>query len=97
MAVLSENNIEWYTGDNTVTLSFSQKRFVNKIKKYSDKYPEIEIVAENEDGSICAHIPLSWIKMSPPRKGREFSDEERAIAAERLKVARELKNKNNEN
>ncbi len=97
MAELLENNIEWYTGDNTVTLNFSQKRFVNKIKKYSDKNPDVEIVAENEDGSICVHIPLSWIKISPPRKGREFSDEEREAAAERLKEARKLKNKSKEN
>ena len=90
MAVdISENNIEWYTGDKTVTLSFSQKKYVSKILKAYKNNPDIDIVAQNEDGSICAHIPLSWIKISPPRKGREFSDEERAMAAERLKVARE--------
>ena len=88
-ADISENNIEWYTGDKTVTLSFSQKKYVSKILKATKDNPDIDIVAQNEDGSICAHIPLSWIKISPPRKGREFSDEERAMAAERLKVARE--------
>ena len=88
-ADISENNIEWYTGDKTVTLSFSQKKYVSKILKADKNNPDIDIVAQNEDGSICAHIPLSWIKISPPRKGREFSDEERAMAAERLKVARE--------
>ena len=95
-ADISENNIEWYTGDKTVTLSFSQKKYVSKILKAAKNNPDIDIVAQNEDGSICAHIPLSWIKISPPRKGREFSDEERAMAAERLKVARE-KRKSKEN
>ena len=93
MAELSENNIEWYTGDNRVTLSFSQKKYVSKIKKYAKNNPEVEIVAESLDGSICAHIPLSWIKISPPRKGREFTEEERLAAAERLKIARENKSK----
>ena len=95
-ADISENNIEWYTGDKTVTLSFSQKKYVSKILKAAKDNSDIDIVAQNEDGSICAHIPLSWIKISPPRKGREFSDEERAMAAERLKVAREIR-KNKEN
>lgn len=95
-ADISENNIEWYTGDKTVTLSFSQKKYVSKIIKADKNNPDIDIVAQNEDGSICAHVPLSWIKISPPRKGREFSDEERAMAAERLKVAREIR-KNKEN
>lgn len=95
-ADISENNIEWYTGDKTVTLSFSQKKYVSKILKAAKDNSDIDIVAQNEDGSICAHVPLSWIKISPPRKGREFSDEERAMAAERLKVAREIR-KNKEN
>ena len=91
-AELQENNIEWYTGDDMVTLSFSQKKYVNKIMKHFDN-PDIQVIAENIDGSICARIPLSWIKISPPRKGREFTDEERAAAAERLKVARESRQK----
>ena len=91
MAEISENNIEWYTGDDRVTLSFSQKKYVSKIKKYAKNNPEVDIVAESLDGSICAHLPLSWIKISPPRKGREFTEEERLAAAERLKVARESK------
>lgn len=94
MADLQENNIEWYTGDNRVTVSLSQKRYINKIKKYTEKHDEIDFI-ENSDGTICAHLPLSWIKISPQRKGREFTDEERAMAAERLKKARESKNKDN--
>lgn len=91
MAEISENNIEWYTGDDTVTLSFSQKKYASKVLRYANSRSDVQIVAQNEDGSICAHIPLSWIKISPPRKGREFSEEEKAEAAERLRVAREKK------
>ena len=94
---LSENNIEWYTGDKTVTLSFSQKKYVNKIKKYAEKNSDVKIMAENEDGSICAHIPLSWIKISPPRQGREYTEEEKAAIGERFKAARAAKKENEEN
>lgn len=93
MAELQENNIEWYTGDATATVSFTQRKWVNKMKKYADEYDEVEIAAENEDGSICAHVPVSWIKISPPRKGREYTENEKAEIAERFRLAREEKQK----
>lgn len=92
-----DNCFEWYTGEKRVSVTFSQRKYVNKLKKYAEKYPdEIEIVKENQDGSIFAHIPISWVKFSPPRQGREFTDEERAEAAERMRKAREKKNGNKE-
>lgn len=95
MAEIQENNIEWYTGDKVVTLSFSQKKYVSKIQKAAKTHPEVKILAENSDGSICAHIPLSWVKVSPPRKSRELSEEEKQAAAERLRIAREKKSISN--
>ena len=81
---------EWILGEATASVTFSQKKFVNKLKKLAKQYPDnVEIIAENEDGSICAHVPVSWFKFSPPKKGRTFTDEERAEAAERMKNARE--------
>ena len=87
-----DNCIEWLTGQKEVSITFSQKKYINKLKKYARDHPaEVKIISENNDGSICAHIPLSWIKVSPPRKGREMSEEEKAMMAERLLEARRLK------
>lgn len=92
MDVSYDNAIEWVVGDKVACVSFYQKKFVNKIKRLEKNFPnDVDIVAENSDGSICAHIPISWVKISPPRKGREFTDEEKALAAERLKNARAKK------
>lgn len=91
---IQDNNIEWYTGDKTVTLSFTQKKYVNKILKYAKTYSEIDVLAKNSDGSICAHIPLSWVKIFPPRKGRELTQEEKEVAKEKLRLAREKKSQN---
>ena len=63
----AENVIEWTKDSERATLTLSQRRTISKVKKLADKYPAIcQIVAENKDGSICAHVPVAWIKISPP-------------------------------
>lgn len=77
-----ENNIEFTQNSKTATVYFAQGRYITKIKKLKEKYPdEVDIVAENYDGSIVAHIPTKWVKISPPRK---ISDEQREAASKRL-------------
>ena len=92
----TDNTMEWLTGDKVGAVTFTQKKFVSKIKKLAKEYDDVKIIAENEDGSIYAHVPVSWFKLSPPRKGRQFSEEEKAEAAIRLKEARAIRdNKRN--
>ena len=62
---LKENVIEWFTGSKRCTVTFSQKKFINRIKNMVKKgEPEDEIVAENQDGSITAHIPLRAVHLT---------------------------------
>lgn len=64
----AENVIEWIKDEKQATLTLSQRRTINKVKKLAEVHPEeCQIVAENKDGSICAHVPVSWVKISPPR------------------------------
>lgn len=79
----TENVIEWITGDKTVMASFSQKKYINRVKKMAKKYPEqIEICAENSDGSITAKMPLKAIHLTiyesrmPGQSETETEDEE---------------------
>lgn len=89
---LKENAIEFYKGDKRATVSFTTERFKTRVKDLAEKYPdECQIVAENLDGSICAYIPVRWIKISPP-KSRDLTEEQKKEIAERLSAA---KNKNN--
>lgn len=79
---LKENAIEFYKGDKRATVSFSQGKYISRIKKLKEKYPDdVEIVAENPDGSLYAHIPTKWIKINPPK---EMSEEQKEAARERL-------------
>lgn len=76
-----ENTIEFIKGSARATVTFSQGRYISRIKKLAEKYPEeCEIVAVNksagEGESICAHIPTGWVKINPPRKLTDEQKEE---------------------
>ena len=89
---LKENAIEFYRDDARATGSFSQGRYITRIKKLAEEYPdECQIVAVNDDSSIVAHFPVKWIKIYPGH-GRELTEEEKIAGAERLRAYREKKN-----
>ena len=91
-----DNSFEWLTGSKIATVTFSQQKWVNKILKYSETHSDVEIMYQNPDGSILAHVPVSWFKFSPPRKGREFSEEEKMQISERLKNSRQKRSNQND-
>lgn len=81
----NENFIEFLTGGEHACATFTQKRMISSIRKYAKKKPdECRIIAENGDGSIVVSVPVTWVKVSPPRKV-EMTDEQRRAAAERLR------------
>ena len=84
----TENAIEFIKHSKRATVTFSQGRYISRIKKLAEKYPEeCEIVAINkstgESESICAHIPTKWIKITPPAV-RNLTEEQKAEIARRL-------------
>ena len=78
-----ENVIEFIENEKRATVTFSQGRFKTRIRKLAAEHPEeCQIMKENKDGSLLAHIPVSWIKINPTR---QLSDEQRKELAERMK------------
>ena len=84
---MNENVIEWLDDEDTISVTFHQKRFVNKIKRLANTDVNVTILAENEDKSIFAHLPISYLKLSPKRKDN-ISVERKAELAERMKTIR---------
>ena len=85
MADERENAIEWINGQNRVTVTLSQGRYISKVKKLAMKFPdEVQIVKENEDGTILAHIPLNYIKIN--RASRDLTEEEREVMMFKEKI-----------
>lgn len=84
-----ENAIEFLTGDKTCTVSFTNPKHVNKIKKLYEKYPDdFGYMVQNNDGSVCAKIPLNWVRINKPTT-KELTEEEKEVLRERGKAALE--------
>ena len=91
-----ENVLEFISGTRTATVTFTNKKHINRIKKlYEERKDDFKYFKENTDGSVCAKIPLKWIKINAGSKtGRVMTEEQKEAARIRLQKVRENKNKN---
>lgn len=94
----TENMIDFISGRRTATVSFTNRKHINRIKEiYADRSEEFKFYHENEDGSVCATIPLKWIKINPGSKPdpdkpkRELSPEHKAKLLAALEKGRAAK------
>lgn len=89
-----ENILEFLKNSDDMYVTFCQRRFVTKIRKLAEKYPEeVTILSENTDGSIYAKLPVRALHLSLVK--REMTDEQKIRAAERLQNARNQKKEQN--
>ena len=88
--------IEFISGTRTATVTFTNQKHINRIKKlYEERKDDFKYFKENTDGSVCAKIPLKWIKINAGSKtGRVMTEEQKEAARIRLQKVRENKNKN---
>ena len=86
----NENCIEFLSGEKSAVVSFTNKKHINRIKKlYEERKDDFKYFHENTDGSICAKIPLKWVKLNPGSKtGRVMTEEQKEAARIRLANAR---------
>lgn len=86
----NENCIEFLSGERSAVVSFTNRKHINRIKKlYEERKDYFKYFHENTDGSICAKIPLKWIKINSGSKtGRVMTEEQKEAARVRLANAR---------
>lgn len=86
----NENCIEFLSGEMSAVVSFTNRKHINRIKKlYEERKDDFKYFHENTDGSICAKIPLKWVKLNPGSKtGRVMTEEQKEAARVRLANAR---------
>lgn len=81
---MNEFCIEWLKGDEYAGVTVpSGTALKSKLMRYAQERPdEVKLMAENKDGSAFFHIPISYVKVSPPRK---VSEEQKKAAGERFR------------
>lgn len=81
---MNEFCIEWIKGNDYAGVTVpSGTALKSKLMRYAKERPdEVKVMAVNEDGSASFHIPISYVKASPPRK---VSDEQKVAAGERFR------------
>ena len=63
-----------------------------------ERKDEFKYLVENPDGSVCAKLPLKWIKISPTkRNSRIYTEEEKRKAAQAKEHIRKRKAKEKKN
>lgn len=90
MADYKETAVSYISDEDHAIFCSSETKWINKITKLHEKYPsEVNVIysAEDNHGTVYAHIPKSWLKINPPRQVN-YTDEQRAALAERLAAAR---------
>ena len=89
---MNEFAIDWIRGAEYASVTApSGSALKSRLYKLAKKAPDdVKILAENKDGSIFAHIPVNYVKISPPK---QMSEEQKAVASERFKTMWEEKKK----
>ena len=81
---MNEFCIEWIKGNDYAGVTVpSGTALKSKLMRYSQERPdEVKLKSDNKDGSAFFHVPVSYIKVSPPRK---VSEAQREAAGERFR------------
>ena len=97
MAENKENCIEWLTGQDTITLSLTHKRTINKARRLKKKFPDKVKIKTNSDGSVLAKMPLSALKLNIIiKEEREYTDEQKTKIRKRLQAGKKAKAQNSD-
>lgn len=85
---MNEFAINWLKGADYAEVSApSGSALKSKLMSLAEKYPEdVTNIIINKDGSIFCHIPVSYVKVSHPKR---ISEEQKEAAAERFRKMRQ--------
>lgn len=70
----------------------NERKLAQQLRQYAQDYPDqVQIIKENDDGYIYAHVPYNWFKEIRPPVKRNWTDEQKEAAKLRMQLAREKK------
>ena len=63
----------------------SERKFVNQLRKLAESHPDEVTIVKDDGNYIYAHVPLNWFRAPKPPIKREFTEEQKAQMAERMR------------
>lgn len=82
MREIQETVYEHSSDRDTFTVTAAERWSRAMVRRLKERFPEeVEITYENRDGSIVAHIPLSWMRIVPKRRDTQTPEQKQAVAA----------------
>lgn len=100
MADVRENVIEWLSGDDRIACTFTQQRYITKVRALVEAYrnqgDDRADIIQNPDGSVFCHLPIEALKLRG-KSTRVLSEEQIEAAKVRLAAARIAKAKKGDN
>lgn len=61
---MRENVIYWLNGDKECTVNFTQVKYISKVKRMAEKYPDRVKIISEKNGVLIATIPVKAVKVS---------------------------------
>lgn len=82
-----ETSIDYLTCDNHAVFYSGETKWINKMRRFAEEYPDEVRIQQDSEWGLIAHIPRSWMKVAPPRKVN-MTDERRQQLANRMAAMR---------
>ena len=79
---MRENAIYWIQGDTQCTVNLMQGRYISRIRKLAEQYPDEVTIESDKNGILIATFPVKYINIS--NRKRELTEEQRGILSERM-------------
>lgn len=83
-----ETIINYNNEEKTASIFTYDKSLIRKLDKRLAEMPDMRLIRKDEDFAEYS-LPKKWIKVAFPR---QYSDEQRAEMAERMRAARTMNN-----
>lgn len=85
MASERETSIDFMADENFMIVYTCEKKYIRRLKELKEKYPKKVKVLQDYEDCMTVKCPKAWFKFPKPKAKRNFTEEQRQAAAERLR------------
>lgn len=86
MADIRETVVELVAGEEYLTYSTNDRKYINRLRKRMEEHPdEVRVLVDDSEFGLSVRCPASWFNEPKPKpKRRPLSEEQIALRTARL-------------